>query len=56
MDSAILFGMEKDGERQCDGCGLKIPNMAKLATRAGGQDLCLACQIRQAQIEKGLRH
>jgi len=33
--------------------------MSKLATRQDGpegRDLCLACQIRLAQIEKGLRH
>jgi hypothetical protein len=30
--------------------------MSKLATRHGDKDLCLACQIRLAQIEKGLRH
>jgi hypothetical protein len=48
--------MEKDGERHCDSCGQKIPKMAKLATREEGRDLCLACQIREAQIVKGLRH
>ena len=48
--------MEKDGERVCDSCGQKIPKMSKLATREGGRDLCLACQIREAQIHKGLRH
>ena len=33
--------------------------MSKLAVRLEGKegkDLCLACQIRLAQIEKGLRH
>ena len=30
--------------------------MSKLASRQDGKDLCLACQIRLAQIEKGLRH
>ena len=30
--------------------------MSKLATQQEGKDLCLACQIRLAQIEKGLRH
>jgi|GEM_PF-5903939 len=30
--------------------------MSKLATRQDGKDLCLACQIRLAQMEKGLRH
>jgi hypothetical protein len=31
--------------------------MSKLAARSeDGKDLCLACQIRLAQIEKGLRH
>jgi hypothetical protein len=48
--------MERDGERRCDLCDQRIPKMSKLATRDGGRDLCLACQIRQAQIEKGLRH
>ena len=48
--------MEKDGHRFCDSCGQKIPQMSKLASREGGRDLCLACQIREAQIEKGLRH
>jgi predicted RNA-binding Zn-ribbon protein involved in translation (DUF1610 family) len=51
--------MERDAIRTCDSCGQRIPPMAKLATRQEGQDgkdLCLACQIRLAQIEKGLRH
>jgi hypothetical protein len=48
--------MEKDGERICDGCGRPIPKQAKLATQENGKDLCLACQIREAQITKGLRH
>jgi len=48
--------MEKDGQRICDRCGLKIPSMSKLATHENGRDLCLACQIREAQEEKGLRH
>jgi len=48
--------MEKDGQRICDKCGQKIPSMSKLATRENGRDLCLACQIREAQDEKGLRH
>jgi hypothetical protein len=48
--------MERDGERFCDSCGQKIPQTAKLATREDGKDVCLACQIRQAQIVKGLRH
>jgi hypothetical protein len=30
--------------------------MAKLALNQGGRDLCLACSIREAQAEKGLRH
>jgi len=33
--------------------------MSKLATRQegpDGKDLCLACQIRLAQVEKRLRH
>ena len=48
--------MEQDGERICDSCGQKIPRMSKLAVNQDGRDLCLACQIRLAQIEKGLRH
>jgi hypothetical protein len=48
--------MEKDGERICDGCGQKIPHMSKLALQQDGKDLCLQCQIRDAQINKGLRH
>ena len=48
--------MEKDGERLCDGCGQPIPKTAMLATNDNGTDLCLACQIREAQIKKGLRH
>jgi len=46
-------------ERFCDGCGLKIPSTAKLASlqrSEGGRDLCLSCQIRDAQITKGLKH
>ena len=48
--------MDKDGIRVCDSCGQKIPPMAKLVSKEHGKDLCLACQIRLAQIEKGLRH
>jgi len=48
--------MERDGIRTCDSCGQRIPPMSKLASRQGDKDLCLACQIRLAQIEKGLRH
>ena len=48
--------MEKDGVRTCDGCGQVIPMMSKLATKENGRDLCLACQIREAQIHKGLKH
>ncbi len=53
--------MEDDGERRCDSCGQVIPKMSKLATREAGsegkaKDLSLACQIRQAQVENGLRH
>jgi len=48
--------MEKDGDRYCDSCGQVIPKMSKLASTEGGQDLCLACKIRKAQIEKGLHH
>ena len=48
--------MQKDGERICDGCGQKIPRMSKLALQQDGKDLCLQCQIRDAQINKGLRH
>ncbi|MEO8100481.1 MAG: hypothetical protein ABI811_22470 [Acidobacteriota bacterium] len=48
--------MEKDGKQICDGCGQIIPSMSKLNTREGDRDLCLACQIREAQVHKGLRH
>jgi hypothetical protein len=49
--------MEQDGQRICDGCGQVIPSMSKLLEqRQDGRDLCLACQIREAQITKGLRH
>jgi RNA polymerase-binding transcription factor DksA len=48
--------MEKDGDRICDGCGKPIPKKAMLATKENGKDLCLACQIREAQITKGVRH
>ena len=48
--------MEKDGKRICDSCGQPIPSMSKLATKENGKDLCLACQIREAQIHRGLRH
>ncbi len=48
--------MEKDGVRVCDGCGLRIPSMSKLAVKEGGRDLCLQCQIKDAQINKGLKH
>jgi predicted CXXCH cytochrome family protein len=45
--------MEKDGERICDVCGQPIPAMSKLALRQEGKDLCLACQIREAERKKG---
>jgi hypothetical protein len=48
--------MEKDGKRICDGCGQTIPMMSKLASKEGSRDLCLQCQIREAQIHKGLKH
>ena len=48
--------MEKDGDRYCDLCGRPIPKQAKLATSEKGKDMCLACQIRDAQVNKGLRH
>ena len=49
--------MEKDGLRLCDHCGKPIPSQAKLAVKdSNGKDMCLACQIRDAQIDKGLRH
>jgi predicted CXXCH cytochrome family protein len=48
--------LEKEGEKFCDSCGQKIPSMSKLATKENGRDLCLACQIREAQIHKGLKH
>jgi hypothetical protein len=47
--------MERESERICDGCGQKIPPGAKLAAKGpDGRDLCLACQIREAQAAKGL--
>ena len=48
--------MERDGDRYCDSCGQVIPKMSRLASHEDGQDLCLACKIRKAQVEKGLRH
>lgn len=46
---------EKDGVRICDGCGQRIPPMSKLAAKSeDGRDLCLACQIRESEIKKGL--
>jgi len=53
---ASIVIMEKDGDRYCDSCGQVIPKMSKLASKVGSQDLCLACKIRKAQDEKGLRH
>lgn len=47
--------MEKDGQRICDSCGQTIPKMSKLALQQDGKDLCLACQIREAERKKGLR-
>jgi RNA polymerase-binding transcription factor DksA len=58
-DSRYHRHMEQDGILTCDSCGQRIPPMSKLAARRespDGKDLCLACQIRLAQIEKGLRH
>lgn len=56
-DSGTLVRMEKDGVRTCDGCGQVIPKMSKLVSKEpDGRELCLACQIREAQIHKGLRH
>ncbi len=46
--------MEKDGERVCDSCGQKIPKMSKLVAREAGRDLCMACQIRESEVKKGL--
>jgi RNA polymerase-binding transcription factor DksA len=49
--------MQKDGRRFCDRCGKPIPSMSKLAVKTDdGKDLCLACQIQDAQVNKGLRH
>ena len=54
---ANIAYMEKDGERFCDSCGQIIGKTAKLAAKdPNGRDLCLACSIRQAQIDKGLKH
>jgi len=60
-DRATIANMESEGQtdtlRKCDGCGRIIPKTAKLAVKEpDGRDLCLACQIREAQIVKGLRH
>jgi hypothetical protein len=47
--------MEKGGVKTCDGCGQIIPSMSKLAKKSpDGRDLCLACQIRESEIQKGL--
>jgi hypothetical protein len=48
--------MERDGQRYCDSCGQKIPKMAKLAAKEDGRDVCLACQIREAQVARGPHH
>jgi hypothetical protein len=54
-DRRYHAGMEQDGVRTCDGCGQRIPSMSKLATKSSdGRDLCLACQIRESEIKKGL--
>jgi RNA polymerase-binding transcription factor DksA len=47
--------MEKDGQRYCDLCGQPIPKMSKLALQQDGKDVCLACQIHEAERQKGLR-
>jgi len=52
--SAIMIVMEKDGQRYCDLCGQPIPKMSKLALCQDGKDVCLACQIREAERQKGL--
>ena len=46
----------KNPQRTCSGCSQPIPSMSKLAIQQDGIDLCLQCQIRAAQITKGLRH
>ncbi len=48
--------MVKEGERTCDRCGQVIPMMSKLAVKEGDKDYCLACSIKKAQDEKGLKH
>jgi hypothetical protein len=50
-----MIGMKKDGQRYCDLCGQPIPKMSKLALQQDGKDVCLACQIREAERRKGLR-
>jgi len=46
--------MEQNQQRVCAGCGQPIPSMSKLAQKtADGKELCLACQIREAEIRKG---
>jgi RNA polymerase-binding transcription factor DksA len=47
--------MERDGQRYCDVCGQPIPKMSKLALQKDGRHVCLACQIREAEKNKGLR-
>ena len=57
MASGEAQGIQGSGEkRTCAGCGQPIPSMSKLTTNEGGRPLCLACQIRESQIKKGLRH
>src|SRR5258706_1924229 len=55
-DQSMLKDGETDAVRICHVCGQKIPSMSKLAIQQDGKDICLQCQIRDAQINKGLRH
>ncbi len=55
MASGEAQGIQSSGEkRTCAGCGQPIPSMSKLMTQQGGRTLCLACQIRESEIRKGL--
>ena len=55
-DRSMSEEASKDGQRICGGCGQPIPSMSKLAIQQDGKALCLQCQIRAAQLIKGLRH
>lgn len=54
--SRIQTAGQAQGPRKCSGCGQQIPSSSKLSVQDGERTLCLACQIREAQTGKGLRH